>query len=232
VSFDGRFVGFWGSWDTDSVTKTLQCPTEGNQCRIAYCRASADGTTVNVPRNQGIFVLDTLAKKNGLRLVARTGAESSPFADFVYWNYSGAPPVEWCEEKGIPTGGEGEGDSDDGEPPRWRSTSFVSASGLGVGLPVRTVFKATTLTGTTGIYFAGNPGRSAITTLLDTSMPGRALDPEAPEASIISELGLEREGLRGNWLAVSAKMSATGTVAADEEDEDMAGVYLTRVPGL
>ncbi|MGY6217203.1 hypothetical protein ACW73L_18765 [Methylolobus aquaticus] len=232
VSFDGRFVGFWGSWGTESATKTLQCPTEGNQCRIAYCRSFANDTTVNVPRNQGIFVLDTQARKNGLRLVARTGTESSPFDDFVYWNYSGAPPVEWCAANGIPTGGEGEGDSDDGEPPRWRSTAFVSASALGSGASVRTVFKATTLAGTTGIYLASNPGRAVITTLLDTSMPGRTLDPEAPEASIISELGLEREGLRGGWLAVSAKMSATGTVAAEEEDDDMAGVYITRLPGL
>jgi len=58
------------------------------------------------------------------------------------------------------------------------------------------------------------------------TMDGQALDPEAPEGSTITELGLEREGLRGDWLAVSAKMGIEG----GEEEDDMAGVYLTRVP--
>jgi hypothetical protein len=57
-------------------------------------------------------------------------------------------------------------------------------------------------------------------------MDGQALDPEAPLGSAISELGLELEGLRGDWLVVSAKMGIEG----GEEEDDMAGVYLTRVP--
>ena len=46
-----------------------------------------------------------------------------------------------------------------------------------------------------------------------------------PVGSTIAELGLEREGLRGDWLVVSAKMGIEG----GEEDDGMAGVYLTRV---
>ena len=43
----------------------------------------------------------------------------------------------------------------------------------------------------------------------------------------MTEVGLEREGLRGNWLAVSAKMGFAG----GSEEDGMAGVYITRVPG-
>ena len=46
-----------------------------------------------------------------------------PFDDFVFWNYSGKPPC-------VGIGGHGEeGAEDDGEPARWRSSSFVAVSG-------------------------------------------------------------------------------------------------------
>jgi hypothetical protein len=57
-------------------------------------------------------------------------------------------------------------------------------------------------------------------------MDGQLLDPEAPVDSTIAELGLEREGLRGDWLAVSAKRGIEG----GEEEDDMAGVYLMELP--
>ena len=66
------------------------------------------------------------------------------------------------------------------------------------------------------------PGQDIIT-VLDTGTDGQLLDPEAPAGSIVSELGLEREGLRGNWIAVSAKMG----VAGGSEEDGMAGVYIT-----
>jgi hypothetical protein len=69
-------------------------------------------------------------------------------------------------------------------------------------------------------------GRLSIVTVLDTTMDGQALDPEAPDDSTITELGLEREGLRGDWLAISAKMG----IEDGEEDDGMAGVYLTELP--
>ena len=62
-------------------------------------------------------------------------------------------------------------------------------------------------------------------TVLDTTMHGQDIDPEAPADSVITELGLEREGLRGRWLAINASMG----VAGDSEEESMAGIYLTRV---
>jgi len=51
------------------------------------------------------------------------------------------------------------------------------------------------------------------------------LDSEAPAGSTITELGIEREGLRGNWLAVTATMGIEGGT----EEEGLAGVYLTRL---
>ena len=46
--------------------------------------------------------------------------------------------------------------------------------------------------------------------------------------STITELGLEREGLRGEWLVVNAKMGIEG----GSEEDGMAGIYVTRVPTI
>ena len=56
-------------------------------------------------------------------------------------------------------------------------------------------------------------------------MIGQQLDPEAPADSTILEVGIEREGLRGHWLAISAKMGVDG----GEEEDDMAGIYITKL---
>ena len=60
-------------------------------------------------------------------------------------------------------------------------------------------------------------------------MDGPDIDPEAPDESTVTELGLEREGLRGDWLVINAKMSVEGD---SEEDDDLAGVYITRLHSL
>ncbi|MGB3096070.1 MAG: hypothetical protein WBB46_04970, partial [Candidatus Deferrimicrobiaceae bacterium] len=224
----------------DNTIVKLYCPTEGNKDRIAYCNQNldckdgsatmADPNSVcdditdpnyspnpddricyqdkEVPLNQGIFVHDT-DKRGDTRMVATTG---EAFGDFVFWNYSGKPPC-------VGIGGHGqEGAEDDGEPARWRSSAFVAVSGP------YTAFKAAAGE-EVGIYIESAPGRT-IWTVLDTTMDGTALDLDAPVGSIITEVGLEREGLRGHWLAVSAKMGIEGGT----EEEGMAGVYLTRVP--
>ncbi|MCO5761909.1 MAG: hypothetical protein NHG36_10405, partial [Chromatiaceae bacterium] len=183
-----------------------------------------------VPLNQGIFSHDTLS---GLtRTVAKTGAR---FDEFLFWNYSGMVP---CTSGGHSE----EGSEDDGEPARWRSSAFVAVSGQA------SAFKAVASGGQPGgcgschdggmgsapptpshgqpigIYLNRQPGQPIIT-VLDTRTDGQALDPEAPAGSIVSELGLEREGLRGNWLAVSAKMG----IAGGTEEDGMAGVYITNL---
>jgi hypothetical protein len=230
VSFDGTRVGFWGAWGSETRTVRLYCPTEGNKDRIAYCNRNlvcADTGNVEedtnsicdpedpkypvcyqekeVPISQGIFVHDTEGKGD-TRLVAAT---DDVFDDFVFWNYSGKSPC-------VGIGGHGqEGAEDDGEPARWRSSAFVAVSGQA------TVFKA--MAGdAVGIYLE----RRGLWTVVDTTMDGRDLDPEAPADSTVTEVGLEREGLRGQWLAVNAKMN----IEAGTEEDGMAGVYLASMP--
>jgi len=50
---------------------------------------------------------------------------------------------------------------------------------------------------------------------------------DAPVGSVVTEVGLERKGLRGDWLAVNAKMGVEGLT----EEAGMAGIYVTQVPG-
>jgi hypothetical protein len=137
-----------------------------------------------------------------------------------------------------------EGSEDDGEPARWRSSAFVAVSGRA------TAFKAVARGGQQGacgschsgggtgsvppspshgqligIYLNRQPGQD-IVTVLDTRTDGQLVDPEAPAGSVVTEVGLEREGLRGNWLAVSAKMA----IGDGSEEDGMAGVYITNLP--
>lgn len=227
AAFDGRYVGFWGAWGTDTVRVRLYCPTEGNKDRIAYCNHElmcegsatpvGDDQTyasddighyqdVQVPVRQGIFVHDILTGKSWR--VAETG---SRFDDFLSWTYAGRTP---CRS----SGGHGEeGGEDDGEFVRWRSSAFVAVSGL------VSAFKASGRGGV-GVYLFDQETQELVT-VAHTGMAGQGLDPEAPDGSVVTELGLEREGLRGDWLAISAKMGVEGAA----EDARMAGIYLTRL---
>ncbi len=251
VAFDGRFVGFWGAWGGATKTVRLYCPTEGNRDRIAYCNQELvckdTGETIGdeksvcyndqgtrlpicyqdkeVTVNQGIFVHDIDTRST--RIVAKTGEQ---FDEFVFWNYSGKTPC-------VGAGQSDEGAEDDGEPVRWRYSTFVAVSAR-VGATFQVAFKARAgelvdkvyAEPVDGIYLSKGPGPSQgqdIEPVLDTTMDGQTLDPEAPAGSTITELGLEREGLRGYWLAVSAKMAIEG---GEEEEDDMAGIYLTKLP--
>ena len=245
IAFDGRHVGFWGAWGEQSRTLRLYCPQEGNRDRIDYCNQElecrdtqeemgdpnsvCDDTTDpmygvscyterEVPVDQGIFVHDIRTKKT--HLVARTG---EPFDDFLFWNYSGKPP---CTGRGHSE----EGGEDDGESVRWRASAYLAVS-PGRGAAFRSAFKARTadsfdvtyVNPVDGIYLARGPGRSWLSTVVDTTMNGQVVDPEAPADSRILEVGIEREGLRGRWLAINAKMG----VEDGEEEDDIAGVYIT-----
>jgi hypothetical protein len=252
-AFDGRFVGFWGAWG-ETKTVRLYCQTEGNKDRIAFCNRNLvcenSGETLGdlnsicddtsdpyydedpgkricyqereVPVNQGFFVTDTKTGKT--RMVAKTGDQ---FDEFLFWNYSGKTPC---------TGGghSEEGGEDDGEPARWRSSAFVAVAGR-AGATYNAVFKARkgefvdkVWTDTVdGIYLRKGPGEGLPTqTILDTTMAGTLVDQDAPDESVVTELGLEREGLRGKWLAINASMGVEG----GGEEDGMAGVYLTELP--
>jgi len=247
IAFDGRFVGFWGAWGKQTRTVKLYCKEEGNKDRIAYCNQSLSCpaseedlgdpdsicddeddprfgkscyTKREVPAKQGIFVHDT---QTGMtHLVSERGKQ---FDNFLYWNYSGRVP---CASHGHSA----EGGEDDGESVRWRSSAFMAVS-AGVGATFKTAFKARSgglrngvyANPVDGIYVRKGPGQVPVITAVATTMTGQTLDPEAPPDSTIVEVGLEREGLRGRWLVINASMDVEG----GEEEDGMAGVYITQV---
>jgi hypothetical protein len=242
------FAGFDNEWDPTLggiYLAPLYCPTEGNRDRRAYCNQQlvcevegegevepiGDPLSVcddesdpnygiscyqlrDVPVNQGIFVHDTRTRRT--HVVAKTG---EGFDDFIFWNYAGKAP---CTGGGHHGGGE-EGGEEDGESVRWRSSAYLAVA-TGTGAVFRSAFTARNAD-IVGIYLREGPGRAPLLTIADTTMNGQVLDPEAPLDSTIVEVGIEREGLRGDWLAINAKMGVEG----GEEEDDMAGIYITRL---
>lgn len=226
LSFDGRFVAFWGAWGSEVKTLVLQCPAEGNAERIAFCLEQYPiGHTVQVPLHQGIFVHDIRTRQT--RVVAKA---PNDFDDFLYWNFSGR----------VPGSGEGEGEEgdDDGELARWRSSAFVAVSGMVDGSLADATFHAAFkarigevvasayANPVDGIYLGKGPGNIKITSLIVSGTDGMLLDPEAYDSDTgaalpVTELGIERDGFRGNALVVNASMGS--------EESGWAGVYLTEV---
>ena len=202
LSFDGRYVGFWGAWGTETFPVTLYCPTEGNRDRIDFCNTQyPNGHVVQIPVHQGMFVYDTLLNK--AYAVAKTGSQ---FDNFLYWNYSG------MVEGGMET---------DGEPAKWRSSAFVALSGNKFSF--RIAFKGEK-GGIDGLYFGSGPGLAATVKLLDTTTPGQSIDPAAPAGCTITSVGIERDGFRKSWLAITASMANATT------GENWGGIYVTRIP--
>jgi hypothetical protein len=234
LSFDGRFVAFWGAWGSATRKLVLQCPEEGNAARLAYCREQyPNGFATTVPINQGIFVYDTVS-----RTTAVVAKSPSNFSDFVYWNFSGRVP-------GVGEGGE---DDDTGEPARWRSATFLAVSGLAdkssaslVDANFHVAFKARTgkvrdgayVAPVDGIYLRKGPGKAPIAAVVETGMDGSLMDPEAvidddedpatpPVPLPVTKMGIERDGFRGDAFAI--------TVSMGSEEAGWAGIYLTAVP--
>lgn len=220
LSFDGRFVAFWGAWGSKTMTVLLKCPASGNKARVAYCeKLYPDGFAVHVPIHQGIFVYDIKTRR-----LSSVATAPQDFTDFLYWTFSGK------------TAGEsGEGDA---EPARWRSSAFVAVSGLGRSslhsAHYRVAFKARTgklLAGrfadpVDGIYLAKGPGHSPLQMLVQTGMPGTLVDLQALDSVTdtplpIREVGLERDGFRGRYLVIEVSMG-------DEED-GWAGIYISDI---
>lgn len=207
LSYDGRFVAFWGSWGSAFRTVTLTCPEDGQAAVIAFCReAYPNGYTVHIPVQQGFFVHDVAANKT--TAVVKTG---DAYIDFLYWNFSGRPP------------GVGESEAEEPEAPRWRSATFVAAhSSKGIA---QVAFKARrpTVPEVDGVYLTLAPGLPPVyRTVVETTAPATQLDPAAPAGAKVTTVGIERDGLRGGWLAISASMLDPLT------SESWAGVYLTR----
>jgi hypothetical protein len=206
LSYDGRNLGFWGSWGTRTRTVRLHCPKDGQSDVIAECIVQCpdqDETghycDKEVPLHQGIFVR---RPDGSVDLVAKA-APKAEFQDFLYWVFSGAPPRE----------------GSDAEPPRWRSSPFVAITALGE-TGVATAFKGSKANGETGIYISKRPGgRNRPAVLVGDA--STSLDPAAP-ASNVSAVGLEREGFRNCRLAISASFVNETT------SESWAGIYVKK----
>jgi len=209
LSYDGRFVAYWGAWGTQTRSIMLTCPTDGQAAVIAFCLSKyPNGLTVQVPANQGFFVHDVLTRK--ALPVAKTGGD---YVDFLYWVFSGRPP------------GVGDGESEDFEEPRWRASSFVAAYSQGSNVQVAFKARRPTTPVTDGIYLAlpsASPSPPPPRTVVETMSPATLLDPMAPAGATVVSVGLERDGLRNRWLAITASMLDAVT------SDSWAGVYVTR----
>jgi hypothetical protein len=53
LSYDGRYVSFWGAWDTQDPTQmrtiAMKCPTDGNKDLINACNGQYPGGVANLP---------------------------------------------------------------------------------------------------------------------------------------------------------------------------------------
>ncbi|MBP6005230.1 MAG: hypothetical protein KA746_17510 [Pyrinomonadaceae bacterium] len=224
LAFDGRYVAFWGAWSYEMKTVRLFCPEDGNADIIAYCNGVDPNSIfdaesgrwyqdkqVNV--DQGIFIFDIYA--NHAYLVSHTNGD---FNDFMFWGYSGRPPGVGSETEEV-------AEEDGEEPPRWRSAAFIAASDGMV------VFKARTgaqtpqgeyISPIDGIYMRNALAPSPIQVLVETGMNSDVLDPSIPGGVLpIIGVGIERDGFRGNKLAITASM-------ADSEN-GWGGIYMTNI---
>ena len=140
-----------------------------------------------------------------------------------------------------PGAGHGEGHA---EPPRFRSSAYVAVAAR-AGATYRAVYLGrrgaldpsthTWVDPVDGVYLVETLGAAAplTTTLIETGMDGTVLDPDAvwdhdenpatPEEALpVAGLALERDGLRGRWLAVAASMG--------EDEAGWAGIYALELP--
>jgi hypothetical protein len=236
ISSNGRHVLFWGGWGGERDVP-LVCPNEGNEAMRTACDAATndateegDDTVGQVPMYQGFFLRDMQTRAT--TVIAKTGGvvDGRTIEDFVYWNFSGRVL------------GKGHGGEEDPEETlelaRWRSTSFGAVSGNGA--PGMAVVKARFADNEDGLENENalllrdvKPARiGGLVSLLRTGDSGAMVDPEAPAGAVISALGIERDGFRGNWLAINVSMlvpTTEVTAAADgeesEEETGWAGIY-------
>jgi len=234
MSSNGRHVLFWGGWGGERPIP-LVCPDEGSAAVQAFCaEKTPDGTEGKVPVFQGFFLRDMQSRTT--TVIARTGdmSDGRAIEDFVYWNFSGRVPGKAHE------GGEEDGEETE-ELARWRSTSFGAVSGSGapgmVVVKARLADNGDDLENEQALLLRDvkPSGLGELVPLLRTGDLGATVDPEAPAGAVITALGIERDGFRGNWLAVNVSMlvasdGATAAAGGEESEEDTgwAGVYVAR----
>jgi hypothetical protein len=122
-------------------------------------------------------------------------------------------------------GHEGDEGTEDREPPRWRSSAFAAIS-LISSASYAVAFKGTQ-EGVPGIFLGD--GSAAPLTLVKLGDDGKKIDPLAPALSKVTAIGIEREGLRGQNLAITASMLYEGIDPVTNEPVSIgwAGIYLT-----
>lgn len=220
LAYDGHYVAFWGAWGADKRMLVLTCPADGNKDVIAYCNkqyppvppATSGTTEMPVPVNQGIFLHDT---KSGKTLMVARAGPGQVFQDFLYWVYSGAPPVAGSQ----PT---------DAEPPRWRSSAFAAVDGArgvlfkGSRSPIAGV--SVPNSGIYGVDYA-NGALTDFVPVIEVGSLMEKLDPRAPADSSVLSVGIEREAFRNGWLTMTVS-------TINPAGESWAGVYVTHVSRL
>jgi len=223
LSYDGRYLAFWGSWGNATKNIRLNCPVDGNSDIVAYCNGVDPNSVYDertgvwyqikqVPVNQGIFVYDKQTEVTFL--VADT---VSNFDDFVFWGYSGKAPGTGPEAI----------EEEEEEPPRWRSAAFTNVSDGLVAFKSRTGLldsQGNYVNPVDGIYLGNVMQPAILQVVLETGMDGSEIDPMLPpNEMLINGLGIERDGFRGRYLAITATMA--------NAEESWGGVYLGHVSG-
>jgi hypothetical protein len=236
LSYDGRYVSFWGAWDTQDPTQmrtiAMKCPTDGNKDLINACNGQYPGGVANLPEpvNQGIFVYDTTTGK--LWMAARAGA-TEQFQDLLFWTFSGAPATTGSGSSGgsgsggASSGSGGSSGPTDAEPPRWRASAFTAVDGARGVLFKGVLTPPAGGTGpSAGIYGSvlSGSGMGSVFKLVAVGDDMSAIDSAAPAGSTVSAVSMEREALRGGWLAISVS-------SLNPAQESWAGVYATYFPG-
>ena len=217
IAFDGRYVAFWGAWGAEMMSIKMYCPVDGNRDILAFCNG-VDPKSIydkdadrwyqinQVPANQGIFVYDV---QTGMSYLA---ADNMGYLkDFLFWVYSGHIPG---------------GDEEDAEPPRWRGAAFVAQSDGWVAFKGRITpptDQRIYVDPVDGIYMVNPIIGNGIKIVIETGMDGAYLDTSIPNyfrATLpVSNIGIERDGFRGNNLAITATM--------DDGENSWGGVYVT-----
>lgn len=210
ISYDGEFTAFWGAWGTETRTVRLHCPVDGNVDVIAECinqcpDTDADGNYCErqVPVQQGMFVRYPDGK---IKRVASTKRVDGNFEDFLFWVFSGKPPAST-------------GDGDDAELPRWRSSAFMSVSPNKYGVP-SIVFKGLRRDGKEGLFVRWRMTRKRISPLLTLGDDATAVDPQAPAGSVVTAVGVERDGFR------KCRLVANASFVNETTTDSWAGLYI------
>lgn len=215
LSFDGRYLAFWAAWGTEFKRLRLNCPVDGNKDLRDYCNGIDPNSILDpdtgqwyqlqqVPIHQGIVVMDLLTRMEWV-----VSTTDNDFTDFVYWTYSGHVP--------------GSDDEESSEPPRWRGASFMAVSDGIVVFKARTAAmnsKREYINAVDGLYGVDAPMTTEKLRIVETGMDGSVLDPSLiPGTMPVTGLGIERDGFRGNHLAITATMA--------NDEAGWGGVYMT-----